>query len=368
MACVCGYYHTICLSDDGTAHSFGKNEEGELGLGHNNDVSLPTPIPNLPKINVISCGSYFTVCVDHEGFIWSFGENNYGQLGTGNTTDFNVPQKVQNIPPVLSVSCGYGYTLIITNDSNLWSCGGNNFGQLCHGDTEDRLKPQKTPFSNILKISTGWSHSLFQNNKEEIFACGHNLYGQCGLGHFNESQTTPSLIHNVPSNIVHFVCGGGHSLFLDSEGNVFSVGFNEYGSLGLGHNTNKNVLKKISNIPLIKIISCVGASCYLIDFEGNVWSFGNNDEGHLGHGDRSHINAPKTINTLKDIRQISNGSCGFHFLAKNSQNQIFATGNNDCGQLGTGDTQAVSILKEINSQYSNIWRDEFYTRAKSARK
>ena len=89
-ASACGNSHTITLSDDGTAYSFGINEEGALGLGHNDDVSVPTPIPNLPKINMISCGRRFTVCVDHAGFIWSFGENNFGQLGTINKTNFNV--------------------------------------------------------------------------------------------------------------------------------------------------------------------------------------------------------------------------------------------------------------------------------------
>ena len=155
IACACGFHHTITLSNDGTVHSFGKNEEGALGLGHNNHVSLPTPIPNLPKINMISCGWNFTVCVDHEGFIWTFGKNEYGQLGTRNKTDFNVPQKILNIPSVFSVSCGSHHTLIITNDDDLWSCGRNNFGQLCHGDTEDRSKPQQTSFSNISKISAG---------------------------------------------------------------------------------------------------------------------------------------------------------------------------------------------------------------------
>ena len=38
MACVCGYQHTITLSDDGTAYSFGRNYEGQLGLRHNNNV------------------------------------------------------------------------------------------------------------------------------------------------------------------------------------------------------------------------------------------------------------------------------------------------------------------------------------------
>ena len=355
MACVSGGNHTITLSDEGTAHSFGKNTEGALGLGHNNDVSLPTPIPNLPQINMVSCGDNFTVCVDHEGFIWSFGENKYGQLGTGNKTNFNVPQKLKNIPPVVSVSCGCEHTLIITNNDNLWSCGSNDCGQLCHGDTEDRSKPQQTSFSNISKISAGCDHSLFENNKGEIFSCGNNAQGQCGLGHFDDPQITPSLILNLPSSIVHFICGYNQNLFLDSEGNVFSVGDNEEGELGLGHNTNQNELNKIPNIPPIKTMSSVSSSCYLVDFEGNLWSFGFNAKGQLGHGDTTHKNTPKMINSLKNIQQISYGSRGHHFFAKNSQNQIFASGRNDFGQLGTGDTQSVSTLKEINSQYSKIW-------------
>ena len=368
IACACGCQHTITLSNDGTVHSFGRNFES-LGLGHNEHVSLPTPIPNLPKIKMIACGAYFTVCVDYEGFVWSFGDNYKGQLGTGNTTKFNGPQKIEDIPPVLSVSCGSSHTLMITNDDNLWSCGRNEFGQLCLGDTEDRSKPQKTSFSNISKISAGGvGHSLFENNKGEIFACGFNLFGQCGLGHFNKLQITPSLILNLPPNIVHFVCGSQHNLFLDSEGNVFSVGYNYHGNLGLGHKTNQNELNKIPNIPPIKVISCVGSSCFLIDFEGNLWSFGFNGEGQLGHGDKTNKNIPKIIPTLKDIQQISYGCNGLHILAKNSQNQIFVTGKNNWGQLGTGDTKPVSIFKEINSEYSNIWRDEFYTRAKSARK
>ena len=371
MACVSGSHHTITLSNDGTVYSFGRSNEGQLGLGrHMQYVSLPTPIPNLPQINMISCGDRFTICVDYEGFIWSFGENNYGQLGTGNKKIFNFPQKLINIPPVVSVSCGSDHTLIITNDSNLWSCGCNRYGQLCHGDTQDRSKPQKTSFSNILKIATGWEHSLFQNDKGEIFSCGYNRNGQCGLGHFNDSQITPNLIPNLPSKIVYFGCGGHISLFIDSEGNVFSVGNNEYGQLGLGHNRNQNELNKIPNIPPIKTISCVDASCYLVDFEKNLWTFGHNVFGQLGHGDTTNKNAPKIVNTLKDIQQISYGSCGQHFLAKNSQNQIFVTGFNAHGQLGTGTgyIEAVSIPEEIDSKYSTIWRDEFYTRAKSARK
>ena len=188
------------------------------------------------------------------------------------------------------------------------------------------------------------------------------------MGHFNEFQIKPSIIPNAPSNIVQFVCGNHQSLFLDLEGNVFSVGYNWNGSLGLGHKINQNVLNEIPNIPPIQTISCVRASCYLIDYEGNLWSFGNYSHGQLGHGDKIQINAPKVISTLKYIQQISNGCCGHHFFAKNSQNQIFVAGNNYKGQLGTGDIQPISIPKEMNSQFSTIWRDELRSRAKSARK
>ena len=148
------------------------------------------------------------------------------------------------------------------NDSNLWSCGKNKYGQLYLSNLENQVSFQ-TPFSNVSKISLGACYSMFQNDKEEIFSCGRNKCGALGLGHFN-NQITPTKIPNLPPNIVQFVCGYDHSLFLDSEGNVFSVGFNRPGQLGLGHNTNQNTLIKIQNIPPIQSMSCIFHSSYLI--------------------------------------------------------------------------------------------------------
>ena len=170
-ACCSGSYHTITLSNDGTLYSFGYNGEGQLGLGHKNSVYLPTPIPNLPKIKMISCGSNFTVCVDCEGFMWSFGENTCGQLGTGNNvTIFEVPQQIQEIPPVLYVSCGYEHTLITTTDSNLWSCGNNNFGQLCLGNKKKATKTSKNIiFEHFKNINWYSSFIIPKRQRRNIF-------------------------------------------------------------------------------------------------------------------------------------------------------------------------------------------------------
>ena len=356
MLCACGSDHTVVVSDDGEVHSFGYNRNGQLGLGHKNNVSLPTPIPNLPKIMEISCGYEFTVCIDNEGGLWSFGFNDRGQLGTGNTTFCNIPQKIEHIPPVRSVSCGYAHVLIITNDSTLWSCGSNEYGQLCLGNKGgNQSKYQQTSFQQISKISAGGIHSLFQNNNGEIFSCGYNQYGQVGLGHFNSSKGNVSLIPNLPLNIVQFCSGYFHSLFLDSNGNVFSVGYNASGELGLGHNNNQNVLNQIPNIPPIQKISCVYYTSYLIDVDGNLWSFGYNTYGQLRHGDTANRNVPTKINGLNNITQTVQGSCGNHFLAKDSQNKIFVMGHNNYGQLGTGNNQSLSSAQEIDSQYFPMW-------------
>ena len=369
VTCAVGECHTVTLSCDGRVHSFGLNDKGQLGLVHNNNVSVPSPIPNLAQIKQVSCGKYFTVCVDHEGIAWSFGKNEYGQLGTGNTTKFNFPQKIEDIPPVLSVACGANHTLIITNNSDLWSCGCNEFGQLCLGNQENQSKFQQTSFSNIARVSLGDGHSLFQNKNGEIYACGSNNSGELGLGHFNSPQITPSLIPNLLPNIIQFSCAVQHNLFLDAEGNVYAVGgINHPEQLGIAHTINRNTLKKIPNIPPIQTISCIYFSSYLIDFEGNVWSFGKNWHGQLGLGDRKNKNVPTKIKSLTDITQISHGCFGKHFLAKDSQNRIFVTGLNSVGQLGEENEIVNKVPIEINSQYFAIWEEPIKSRAKSGRK
>ena len=185
------------------------------------------------------------------------------------------------------------------------------------------------------------------------------------IGHYKEFQSTPNLIPNVPLNIGQFICGCYHSLFLDSEGNVFSAGKNDFGQLGLGTYEDENKLVKIPIITPIKI-SCGNSCSYLLDFEGNVWSCGYNDRNQLGHIDRT-LHAPKIMEWMT-LNKYLMDLLGNTFLPKNSQNEIFATGNNDYGQLGTGNTDSDIIPREINAQSSFFWRDELHIRAKSARK
>ena len=355
--CSTGKSHTICLSDEGIVYSFGRNKYGQLGL-RNFEVAVitPSPILNLPKITQVSCGKFFTVCLAEEGTLWSFGYNDYGQLGTGNRNYFNVPQKMQDIPLAKSIYCGGFHVLIITDDLNLWGVGDNQFGQLCLNNKEISLKPRQTLFTNIIKIAAGSFHSIFQNKEQEIYGCGENSHGQLGLGHNQKIQIEPCKLLRQPPNIVQFCCGSMYSIFLDSEGNVFLVGYNN-------HYCSQFVLHKIENFTPIRTISAGDSVNYLLDFDGYVWSF----------GDRNRTNTipplPSKIPSLKDIKQISNGCSSCHFLAKDSRNKIFVMGDNSSGQLGTDKIIEPNTPIEFSSDFEYIWGEQTTSnRAKSARK
>ena len=51
----CSYYHTVVVCDDGMAHSFGRNDFGQLGLGDATDRGEPTRIES-------SAEAYHHIC------------------------------------------------------------------------------------------------------------------------------------------------------------------------------------------------------------------------------------------------------------------------------------------------------------------
>lgn len=80
----CSYYHTIfSCSDELETYACGRNDYGQLGVGHLEDRSLPTLIEALngKKMQSIGCGQYHTLIASADGELFSCGRNDSGQLG-----------------------------------------------------------------------------------------------------------------------------------------------------------------------------------------------------------------------------------------------------------------------------------------------
>jgi len=55
-----------CIDKMWKTYSWGNNEEGQLGLGHNTNQILHKKL-NLPNVIAISCGGYHTVILLNNG-------------------------------------------------------------------------------------------------------------------------------------------------------------------------------------------------------------------------------------------------------------------------------------------------------------
>ena len=80
-----------------------------------------------------------------------------------------------------------------------------------------------------------------------------------------------------------------------------------------------------------------------IDSDGNVWSCGENNNGQLGLGDNSQDNnrKPTKIKFFEEhgIRIVLTESGFYNSLAVDDNGKIYAWGQNDYGQCGDGTTE-----------------------------
>ena len=69
-------------------------------MGDNKDRHIPEKVENIPPISSLSSntGYYYSQIVDREGRVWSSGYNINGQLGLGHTNQIKTFQRIESIP------------------------------------------------------------------------------------------------------------------------------------------------------------------------------------------------------------------------------------------------------------------------------
>ncbi|EAR94877.2 chromosome condensation regulator RCC1 repeat protein (macronuclear) [Tetrahymena thermophila SB210] len=302
----CGSHHSILLTQDGYAYSIGSNIYGQLGADTNqiNYSYTPTLIQKLQDyiITKVVSGAYHNIALTNENQLFSWGRNNEGQLGLGNLQAqcLYSPQQIQFDKKIVNVFSGWNHSFFITKQNELYSFGSGLYGQLGQGKCENSITPDKVLYhekdQKIIKIACGETHSLLLSEQGQVFACGENQRGQLGLGRNKKVVLQPQYLSNenlfASESIIDIACGRfsvaitqktqslyAWGQFCDTDSNpiytpqlVFSFNSQKEGK----EQPEKNLVKKA-------VVG--GDSCIILMKNGDLYSWGKNQFGECGQGD-----------------------------------------------------------------------------------
>lgn len=217
-------------------------------------------------------------------------------------------------------------------------------------------------FNSTPTISPGDNHTLILNSNGQVYSVGWNWYGQLGNGGAL-SQHNVIQIEGL-NQAIDIAAGGFHSLALRYGGTVWAWGNNQSGQLGLGDSTNRNIPTQIPNLTDIVAISAGNLHSLALDNNGNLWAWGNNSAGQLGSGDTEDRITPTKIENLENIAKIAAGHS--HSFAIDKGQNLYGWGRNETGQITRDDLDNQLVPIQIESNITSVAAGNEHTIANSS--
>ncbi|XP_023240881.1 RCC1 and BTB domain-containing protein 1-like [Centruroides sculpturatus] len=250
----------------------------------------------------------------------------------------------------IKIACVFGSSgneaLIVTKDDEVYALGSNTSGCLGLGDSHGSLEPRKVESLHRKGIKTfaygSGPHVLAVTEDGEIYSWGHNGYCQLGNGSTNQGLF-PGLISSslIGRKVKEVACGSHHSMVLTKDDEVYALGSNTSGCLGLGDSHGSLEPRKVITKFLIGSRRCISIACgqtssmCALD-NGDVYGWGYNGNGQLGLGNNVNQSNPSRVANLQGV-VIQKIVCGYaHTMALSDEGVLYAWGANSYGQLGTG--------------------------------
>eukprot|EP00667_Euglena_gracilis_P000775 EG_transcript_775 len=324
---VMGGYHSAVQTVTGQWYSFGRNDQGQLGLGHASITTTAMAIPPIngsPVVDVL-LGDWFSFLQTAAGVWYGVGYNDPGMLGLNYTLSRVLVPTAVILTNILVAKMVLGfYTVgVIATNGCLFMMGMNLYGQLGINNT---LTPYTTPqrtllLSNVTSLALGIYHSVAIANSGKYYAWGLNRVGQLGTGDLN-TKVVPTLV--TPPNgrpVVRIVSGYATVAFLTDDGTWYMSGANQYGQLGdlsLG-----SAVSTPTPFPLLgnqKVVRMAAGQYHWagVTENGSWYVWGYNYDGELGLGTTDDVNTPRlfTMPDRETLHEIALG--GFHSAALRS--------------------------------------------------
>jgi len=214
----CGQYHTMVATKEGKLFSSGKNDYGQLGLESSDGVRVMTVVGGCTMENVmvtdIRCGYYHTVILCEGGHVYGFGRNDYGQIGLGHIAQrVYGPQLIEAMEGkgVVRIAAGCYHTVLVGRNGMLYVCGRNNHGQLGTGDTNERHLPHPIDLflgKRVAMVSAGFYHTIVLTGGVECDplvntrSCDFATYGSSTLLKLSSFTLPPGLDDKSPKGVL----------------------------------------------------------------------------------------------------------------------------------------------------------------------
>lgn len=337
--------HSVVLKSDGKIWAWGRNEDGQLGIGSYTDSYTPVQVGTDSDWIDVATGINHTVAIKRDGSLWGWGDHSFGQLGLGDNAAqrYNTPQRIGNDTDWVAISAGGFFTLALKSNGTLWAFGDNAYGQLGDGTFWSKKSPVQVyaPGVTFVKISAGGHHVLAISSTNELYSWGSNDYGQVGNGNVSIDAGTPVKI-STANNWIMVSAGSEHSMALNSSGELYVWGSNAYVQLGLGDQVNRSIPTKNTNLPLLNVSSikttiAAGWTFSAVLDDGNLYMWGYNS-----HGQFCHVNNPtgSSIPILVDSssKWFSIWTTGYNTIGLQTDPAytLWTCGRNNFGQIGDG--------------------------------
>tara|TARA_B100000768_G_scaffold179713_1_gene198000 strand:- start:2879 stop:4306 length:1428 start_codon:yes stop_codon:yes gene_type:complete len=302
---VTGSTHLLMLTSEGSLYSMGSGSFGQLGQKkklNKKKLKNPLRIKNLPKIKYIASGFAYNCVISEEGNIYSWGAGENGRLGLGDTNNRSKPVQVTSDVKFKSVACGSTHTVALSTEHEIYSWG--NYNATGHVGNEDYLVPKKIKilegrlFQKI-SIGVGSYHTVLLSTSGKLIIWGHNRCGQLGIGeNIGEKDNEKDFYIRIPVmvsncmvgnklvaisnyNIIDIASGWGHSMFLTSNGKVFTSGRNCNKQLGFSKDICMTNRRGIVYYPYFKLVEFLKDYTIIKIFAGGIHSAALTDDNRL---------------------------------------------------------------------------------------
>jgi len=170
---------------------------------------------------------------------------------------------------------------------------------------------------------------------------GNNEYGQLGINAVTAPKTSPTGIYAATiGSVLGIDAGMEHTCAINTSGNAFCWGRNNFGQLGVATSTtyyhNPRSPTNSSGVVFTSISAGHNHVCAARS-GGGAYCWGLNDQGQLGDGTISNKPSMAPVSNLTVVVSAISGGHQ-HTCAIKSGGELLCWGYNVYGQLGDGTT------------------------------